>query len=490
MEAIVEKDIFKYLVLREENSKDERESVMKSVSIFNGKIPHNIFKNEYYVLYEAITKAKKYGTVLTYNQLYQVIINNINKLIQSPNITREDFSESPHDERQVKEELAELCMVTYEELKSEDLIDLGELRLNTELYLRSWASEEIQRILAIQHEIAGPGKKVKGKHLQGVEDAHSFYTEQYGKIKQMITEEVDRYKNIIRTDNMSLDDINKRFKEDSISQSVAFTGIDGADEHLGSFRKGDLVSIMGQPGAGKTRFSANIMYNALATGNNVLWFPLEGNALQAFTLLVSRHILETNGRIFELDDRKIFDQTYEEEFDSIVDTAILDLLRNENIGKLQIRNVPLYDDEVMLELEAIWEEGFHFDLLCIDYVSLVMSRTNEPTATYLSRLVKQLKNSSMSFKNSGFLLLLPHQLTREVILGLMRGEDATIVGSSDTAEVIKSSDISLALSRTEEQELRDMMSVHFTKTRFAKSIPTLEIVSLHGQCYFIDKPED
>ena len=106
------------------------------------------------------------------------------------------------------------------------------------------------------------------------------------------------------------------------------------------------------------------------------------------------------------------------------------------------------------------------------------------------RLLKKLKTTCMSFKNEGFLLLTPHQLTKEAIVALLKGEDTTIVGASDTTEVIKSSDVVFSLVRTEEQKLRDMISVYFTKTRFAKSAMPLEVVALHGSCYFADKPED
>ena len=251
-----------------------------------------------------------------------------------------------------------------------------------------------------------------------------------------------------------------------------------------------MVSILGQPGAGKTRFTANIIYNCLKEGNNILWYPLEGNDMQAFCLIVARHVVEKYGIISNLDDKSIYENSYEDNLSEIVDTAILDILRNESFGRLQIRNIPLYDDEIFLELDAIWEDGFHFDGVCIDYVSLIMNKKNEIANMYLSRLLKKLKTTCMSFKNEGFLLLTPHQLTKEAIVSLLKGEDTTIVGASDTTEVIKSSDIVFSLVRTEEQKLRDMISVFFTKTRFAKSAMPLEVVALHGSCYFADKPED
>lgn len=489
MEAVTEKDIFKHLVIRDENDAEERKRTLKKISIFKNKVSHNIFTNEYYVLYEAIMKAHSYSTVLTYNQLYQVIISNVDNLIHRKAINAEEFCENAFDTQEVKETLAELCMVTYEELKQSSVQEDGELTLNLNLYLESWATEEIQKILATQHEIVGRGKKISGKFLQGIEAGHTYYSEQYAKIKEMVLGEVAELNNIIRTDSMSYDEVNKLFKEEFISRAVSRTGIKGLDRNIGDLRKGDLITVMGQPGAGKTRFSANIMYNAIKEGNNILWYALEGNALQAFTLLLARHILETNSDIYELDDKHIFEQTYSSEYSDIVMTAIISLLRDDDLGRIVIKNTPLYDDEVELELNSEWDSGYHFDLVCIDYVSLIMNKKNESPATYLSRLVKKLKSLSMTFRKEGFLLLLPHQLTREVITALAQGKDNTIVGSSDTGEIIKSSDIALALARTEEQYLTDTMTVYSTKTRFAKHIPPLEILSLHGKCYFTDKPD-
>lgn len=490
MEAIEARDIFKYLILKEEANKEERTRILRNITIFASKVPYNIFKNEYYVLYEAIVKAKKYNTVLTYEQLYQIIINNINTLVNGPGINPIDFSENPSNLNTVKEELAELCVVTYEELKNEPTEEDGEMKLNIELYIRSWAEDAVKEILVDMHTITSNGMKIKGKFRQGIEEANSYYIEEYGRIKQMIFEEVNELSNVIRTDKMTYEDLNKKRTEDFLSRTVSYTGIDGIDTIIGNFRKGDMVSILGQPGAGKTRFTASIMYNCLKEGNNVLWYPLEGNDMQAFCLIVARHIVEKYGIISDLDDKSVYENSFEEKYAEIVDTAILDILRNENLGRLQIRNIPLYDDEVFLELEAIWEDGFHFDALCIDYVSLIMSKNNEMAQAYLSRLLKKLKTTCMSFKNEGFLLLTPHQLTKEAIVALLKGEDTTIVGASDTTEVIKSSDIVFSLVRTEEQKIRDMISIYFTKTRFAKSAAPIEVIALHGGCYFADKPED
>jgi hypothetical protein len=489
VEAVTEHDLFKYLVLRNEDSAQERALVLKNIAVFSSRMTTNIFFNEYYVLYEAIMKAKKYGTVLTYNQLYQIIINNIDSLIARNEIIADEFTENVSDRQVVKETLADLVMTTYEELKSLTVNDHGELNLSLELYLNSWGVEELKKVIAVQHEINAGGKKIGNKFLQGIEESNIYYQENYGKIKQLVFNAVIETRNVIRTDTMSMQDIKGLYGQESINRGVASTGINAVDDHLNDFRIGDMITIMGQPGAGKTRFTANIMYNALMKGNNVLWYPLEGSGLQAFSLIVARHIIEKFEDRSDLDDKNIYDQSYPENLGEMVDTAIQDLLRNPEYGKLNIRNIPLYDDEVMFELEKEWDEGFHFDVLCIDYISLVMNKKNEPPTLYLSRLIKTLKTQAMSFKNHGFLLLLPHQLTKEVIQSLIRGEDTTIVGSSDTSEVIKSSDISFSLYRSEDQILQDKITVFFTKTRFSRPLPPTEVLALHGKCYFSDVPQ-
>lgn len=488
MEAVREHDLFKYLVLRNEDSAQERALVLKNISVFNARMTTNIFYNEYYVLYEAILKAKKYGTVLTYNQLYQIIINNIDSLITKNEIIADEFTENVSDKQVVKETLADLVMTTYEELRGLKVNDHGDLSLSIDLYLKSWGTEELKKVIAVQHEINAGGKKVGNKFLNGIEESNTYYQENYGKIKQLVFNEVIETRNVIRTDTMSMQDIKGLFGQESINRGVASTGVVAIDDALGDFRIGDMLTVMGQPGAGKTRFSANIMYQALMKGNNVLWYPLEGSGLQAFSLLVARHIIEKFEDRQDLDDKNIYDQSFPDNLGELVDTAIQDLLRNPDYGKVNIRNIPLFEDEVMFEIEKEWDEGFQFDVLAIDYISLVMSKSNEPPNMYLSRLIKTLKTQAMSFKNHGFLLLLPHQLTKEVIQSLIKGEDTTIVGSSDTSEIIKSSDISVSLFRTEEQIMQDKITVFFTKTRFAKPLPPTEVLALHGKCYFSDVP--
>ena len=486
MEAVTELEIFKHLIAKDEADESEREQVKKQLSLFKKRVPSNIFENEFYILYEALIKAAQYETVLTYNQMYQIIINNINKFMDNPSVKLDEICEDTYDKAQVRDTLAEQCMYRYEEIRAEPVSDVGELKMNLDLYLNSWASFELQKVISDQHQILTQGKHVKGKFLNGLEDSHTYYTTEYAKLRELVVTDLNDMANIIRTD-MTYDEVSRLYQQETISKTVACTGVRGVDEPIGYFRKGDCVSIMGQPGAGKTRFSANILYNGLMMGNNAVWYALEGNALQAFSLLVARHILTLHRDISELDDKRIFDCSYSEEYNDIVMSAIIDLLRNQKYGKVVIKNVPLYDDEVMDDLGALWDSGFMFDIVMIDYVSLVMNKNHENPSTYLSRLVKSLKSFAMNFRNSGYLLILPHQLTREVILALMQGKDTTIVGSSDTGEVIKSSDISFALARTDEQYITDMMTIYFTKTRFAKHLPPLEVLSLHGKCYFTDK---
>lgn len=489
MEAVNEQDLFKHLVLREGKDKKERDDVLKNLSLFKSKISTNIFMNEYYVLYEALISAHKYNATLNYDQLYQIIINNIDKIINSDSIVPDEFTDNVTDTMEVKETLAELCMTTFEDLKVLEREDEGSFKMNVDLFLNSWGNDELQKIIAVQHEIAGSGKNIGREFKQGFEDADQYYKDSFTKVKQMIRSEIDEEKNIIRTDRMTFSEIKDKFTEESVGRGVTSFGIDSIDDDMNDLRVGDLVSVMGQPGAGKTRMAANIMYNGLMRGSNVLWYPLEGSALQAFSLLVSRHIFSTQGEYIDLTDKTIYDQSYEEKYEEIVDVAIQDLLGNPAYGKLSIKNIPLFEDEVFDSLEAEYDDGFLFDILCIDYVSLIMSKNNEPANIYLSRLVKELKSKSMSFRNKGFLTLLPHQLTKEVIQSLIRGEDTTITGSADTSEIIKSSDMAVTLFRTEEQSVMGMINIFFTKARFSKPKPTLEVAALHEYSFFADLPD-
>lgn len=490
MEAITELDLFKFLVWRDETSLEAYEVTKRNVSTFLGRVTTNIFNNEYYVLYAALMNAKKYGTVLTYQQLYAIVVDNVGDLVEREEITAEEFAENPGDVSEVQETLVELVMTTYEELKTLPVVDNKELMLNMDLYLKSWGEDQVQQILAMQSEIVSSGKRLGGKTLRGLEDANAYYSKNYAVVQQLVFSQVDEQKNTIRTDTMTFEELRGRFQGDSMERVVARTGVEGVDSHIGEFRKGDMVSTMGQPGAGKTRWNANIMYHALMMGNNVFWLPLEGNDLQAFSLIVSRHILNKFEDRIDLDDKRIYDNSYPEHLGHIVDEAMMDLLRNPAYGKLKIQNTILYDDEVMSLMERTYDEGFMFDVLCIDYVSLILSKTNEMKAAYLSRLVTTLKSNAMNFRNRGYLLLLPHQLTKEVIRDLKNGEDHSITGSADTSEIIKSSDIAFSLYRTEEQAAKDMIQVYFTKTRFAAMVPPLEVLALHGKCFFADIPSD
>ena len=488
MESIKEQDLFKFLLMREEAGVDERARVLRNVTMFKAKLPRNIFRNEYYVLYEAITKAKMYNTVLTFDQFQEIVIQQIPKLVERPEVDPEEFmDEDVSDVMAVRETLLDLVITTYDELLVLDIEDDSEFGLNIDLYVRAFVQEKLKEVITTMYEIAGSGKRFGREFKQGTEDAHEYYSEQYAKLVSLITEDVKTLANVVRTDTMTTQDLKDLKSSGALHRPVSHTGIESIDEHINDFRVGDMVAVMGQPGAGKTRMSVNIMYNGLKRGNNVLWYPLEGNAMQAFSLMLARHILEVFADRIELDDRRLYDESYPVEMAETVDLALLDFFTNPSYGKVAIKNLALYDDEVMLDLENEFDSGFHFDILCIDYVSLIMNKKGEMKAAYLSRLIQQLKANAMTFKNHGYMLLLPHQLTKEVIKDLMAGNDTTITGSADTSEVVKSADLAMALFRDEEQAAKDLINVILTKTRFARKTEPVEVMALHGKCYFADK---
>ena len=119
--AVDEKELFRSLVAPEEIEGKVEDEIFANMRLFFNKVPKNIFTNEYYALYEAIKSARKYKVILNYKHFNQILINNIEKLINSPNVIIEDFATDLDNKDLTKEEFIKICSDTYIEISNMEL---------------------------------------------------------------------------------------------------------------------------------------------------------------------------------------------------------------------------------------------------------------------------------------------------------------------------------------------------------------------------------
>src|SRR5690606_18843041 len=114
-------------------------------------------------------------------------------------------------------------------------------------------------------------------------------------------------------------------------------------------------------------------------------------------------------------------KTYNFDREPIVDEAIMDLTESPEMGRIRVEGRSIEADDLYSYMVKVWEEGFHFDMLVLDYIGLLETRGGNRYEK-LTNAINMLKTECKSFKGRGFLGIIPNQLTPEAEVKLAQGD--------------------------------------------------------------------
>lgn len=469
--------IFSNIVARDDADMEERVFVKSCMKIFKNAFPYNIFKNEYYVLYSAITEANRFGGTLKVEHFKSILINSIDELAFSDNIDLSMYDECGLDEK--KQYFGRDCLTIFQECQQKNY-SIEEFRLDISVYIKAYKRDRLSEIIINTYKINNEGLKIKGQNIVGAEEASLYYQKETAKLASLLAEE-DTFSSSIRIDSGSY----KEYDDEVSLEPLSVFGLDEIDSVIKNFYRTEVVTILGESGKGKTRNAVNIAYNAMLRGHNVLWYPLEGSSLEVEAMFVARHFAESRG-ITPVSDREIISRSpIFFEYRKLIESSRKDLYMNPNLGKLYI--APTNDfivENMQAEFEGIYADWLPFDVAVIDYMSLAQSNTMTSTTEIVSKGTKLFKNICTNFKGKGLLGILPHQLKDEAVQALRAGKDITTYSSSDSGEIVKTADFSVAINATDEMEKKNQLEYIIVKKRHIRSIPKFTAFVSLGSCLF------
>ncbi|MGG4362838.1 DnaB-like helicase C-terminal domain-containing protein [Bacillus licheniformis] len=483
--VITEQDIFKYLVPHE----DVDLNIRSNTRIMLTRIPVNIFKDEYYILYRAFEAANKHNIWMGYEQLHQILLNNLEDIIDDPKVTLFEDEQLPRNE--LMDKILDYTLHEYDDLCSLDIEDADNLKGNMQLYIQTWAVEKSREITLNKLEILNEGKKFGRIFYKGIEDAHNYYQKAYEVVRALLEADAGKLSESIDTSVDTVEDINRKMQEETVAEPIAHTGVDQIDKQITAFYKGEIVVIQAGTGVGKTRKTVNIAYNGLKRGKNVLYLSLEQKATRIYPMFLARHILEMYGDIAELTDKDIIRKTYSMVYEPQKTAAEIDFIQNENIGRLKIEGRSLMANDLYNYLVRTWEEGFHFDIVVLDYLGLLEVQGGR-RYDVLTETINMLKSEVKSFKGKGFLGLIPNQLSTDAEEQLEKGEyDLLKKGGSETQYVSRAADYVFTLQQNDRMKKDSVMRIINSKVRLGQAPQPFYMADVDlGKCVFVGRPED
>lgn len=480
--VLTEYDIFKHLVVRDnEDITGVKDKTRKMLS----RLPINIFTDEYYILYKSLEQANKYGVVLTYENFHHMVLANIDDMVRDSNVTL--FSEGDFTDIERGEKILDYCLVEYDRLVDAEVEDENSLLANIEFYVGSWAKEKMREITYNQLDILEEGKKVGNKVYRGVTDAKAYSDRAYAVIRSLMDADANALSENIDTSTDSTEDIKEKLEDEATSDVVAYTGVDELDKYY-EFHRGEIVVVQAGTGVGKTRFSTGISYNGLKMKSNVLYISLEQKSTKIFPMVMARHALEKFGDHPDLDDKSIINKTYSYDKLPMVDEVLRDINESPDMGKIRVEGRSIEAEDLYDYLVDVWESGFHFDIVNIDYLGLLETRGGNRYEK-LTNVVNMIKTEVKSFKGQGFLAILPNQLTPEAELKMAQGDldGMTKTGGSETQYISRAGDYIFTLEQDNVMRMMNRMICHVSKVRSGTIIkPKVEMLVDLGKVVYMD----
>lgn len=485
-QVIMEDDIFKHLIPH--HDEEVEMDVLNNVKAFLSDVPVNIFKNEYYILYQAIEMGSKYKMEITLDHLEQIVLTNLDEILKDPKITMYKDGEESYTENERANLIQQNVSSTFQMLEEDGVEEnsLKALQFNTSLYIEEWTKEEYSRSLKAQDNILRDGRTYNGKLFKGVEDAHAYSQKKFDLIRSLREGDVDRLGDVIDTSVDTTEDISKKLQVDPF-EVVASTGVEEFDKHY-PLSRNEMIVIQGTSGVGKTRQAVNICHeSAVSFKKNVLILSLEQKSARIFPMFISKH----STRIAEsqadwIEDKDIVQDNLNEHEKMIKEIVMDDLVTNDEYGKIRVEGVNLHARDVRGHLEKVWDDGFHFDVVMLDYIG-ILDTVGEDRYGILTDVVNQLKAEVKTFKGQGFLAILPNQLNAEAEKEMIKGNyELSGTGGSETAYLRRGADYVYTIEQTEEMKATNTMKWIITKVRLGDpAVSKLDIQAFQGNCLYL-----
>lgn len=483
-QIITEDDIFKYLIPREETGMD----IMQNIRGFFTTVPVNIFKNDHYIIYKSIQFGYKHNMVVNIDHLEQMVLSNMDELLTDEKVEMYNGDEDRYTEKERAELIQQSVSTTFQMLEDYPVNDengYSEMLFNLNLYVNSWAEEQYAKIIVAQNNILRDGKKYNNRFYKGIEDANAYYTTAYDIVRGLLEGGVDRLSDVIDTSRDSPEEIRRKQEEEDY-EVLANIGVAEWDEHYPLART-EMVVIQGGSGAGKTRQAINIGYNGMIEyKKNVLVLSLEQVSTRIWPMFVARHSIRfAESQAGWLADKDIIRKGLNANQTMMKNIVEDDLATNEEYGRVRIEGLNLHANDVRGHLEKVWDDGFHFDIVILDYLGILIT-SGGSRYDMLTDVVNELKAECKTFKGEGFLALLPNQLTKEAEQALLKGDYGANIGGSETSYLKRGADYVYTVHQSEEMKLANKMIYLVEKVRLGAPVAEkIDVLAYQGQCLYL-----
>lgn len=472
--------------------KDKESAFRVCLPKFLSFFPSNIFKDEYAFFYEVLTTLRV--KVFTESQLRVIIEQNSDLILNSPYIDLSRWASTidgrpTTDDEKIEAFTFNLLELFYE--LSNMYVSVEEFESACNIYRDYFIKETLFNTANNMALILGDNglivKKPHGRSVlyKGVEDAQRYYNEQMKLIREL--SETDRVQSEIIDHNWLQDEVKKEDMEDT--EGILDFGIQEIDSVVGTLRRSNMLGILGPPKGGKTRFTNYLVNRALERGLNVAVWPLEGTKSEWIAMQVAAMIRVNSG--VSLDSKRVLERRYEnEDIKQLVIAAKTRLATDYSRGKLSFILGTAYVEDFIDVLQAHYENENPFDIIVIDSLVNILSRTRKSKVERISEAYMMLKDFIANKLPRKAIAIVPAQLKQEVIDELRRNPSAIldVTSGGESAETIRSPDEVIGLFSSKDERSAGKMKIYSVASRHSADFEPFYVRCELGCCYFYSDP--
>lgn len=460
---------------------------------FIANFPNNVFQDEFAIFYDIIAKLN--AKVFTVSELEAIVDNNRDLILNSPFVdisklaSTQSGTQATDDEKleAVKANLKDMFIELSNRYVSEDEFD-SSCAIFTDWFKKQYmlqVSQAMARIMSDQgYEEKKPGKR--SRRYSGFEDCRSYYNENMRILNAM--SETDRVgATVVNSEWLEQDMQNEKLEDANALMTI---GIPEIDEVMGELRRGNMLGVLGPPKGGKTRFVNYIASRALSLGLNVCVWTLEGTKEEWIAMQLASMIRRDNNLAFNSKDILQRKYTAKQKDKEIVIAAKLKMSTDPNMGRLSFIESTAYIEDFLDILEAHYENENPFDIIIIDQLIDILSRTGRGKVERISQAYQELKIFIANKMKRPVLAVIPAQLKQDTVDFLRKNPDETIdvTAGGESAETIRSPDEVIGLFSSKEERASNMMHIYSVASRHSGNFNDFRVKADLKCCYFESDP--
>lgn len=451
-----------------------------------GQLPVRAFRDENYVIYHTLSQYKDKGVTPDFDFLKMYLLRNVKFLRESSSYI-DLTAYADEDVDPCVGYVGAVCK-QHTRLVGMEKHSLDEFKLQVEKYKTEYSAIEMNKAYSQARSILYDGLTIGRRLYQGFEDSITYIKRTAADIENMLDNSFGE--GFIDSSTEAIVD-----KTETKPEMICnFDMIDELNEYLGGIYTGLLYNVVAPTKGGKSKFTARLAHTAVVQyGNNISVWAFEGGYEAWWAQLRAIHYewlyirnASSNEKVAPLSQGDILLGNYPSEaIRSLEEASRIDLFTNPNYGVINMINRPFEVESFIEEIDtSVKINGSK--MVLVDYLQLINSSVRGKSGT---EIIKEAYKKALQYtKDRNVAFITPAQFKQEFIKEMSSfkggGNPETRTAGGESSEVIRASDINIALYASLDDLARKDMTIMSIPSRLAINYPAFKIYADLCSCVF------